>query len=109
MAAAIGAGTQRRFEASALAASGGLDGDGFASPDWPTSLTLRSKSLLHLTIGVLGKTDRARCTRFLSGRAGDLDAIAHQIAVVLLDHVAEMNADAELDAALGRHTRRCAR
>jgi len=30
---------------------------------------------------------------------GDIDAVAHQIAVTLLDHVAEMNADAELDAA----------
>ena len=34
---------------------------------------------------------------------GDIDAVAHQIAVGLLDDVAEMNADAELDAALGRH------
>ena len=33
---------------------------------------------------------------------GDIDAVAHQIAVALLDHVAEVNADAELDAALGR-------
>ena len=34
---------------------------------------------------------------------GDIDAVAHQIAVGLLDDVAEMNADAELDASLGRH------
>ena len=34
---------------------------------------------------------------------GDVDAVAHQIAVALLDDVAEMNADAKLDAALGRH------
>ena len=34
---------------------------------------------------------------------GDVDAIAHQVAVALLDDVAEMNADAELDALLGRH------
>jgi hypothetical protein len=33
---------------------------------------------------------------------GDIDAIAHQIAVRLLDDVAKVNADAELDAALGR-------
>ena len=33
---------------------------------------------------------------------GDIDAVAHQVAVGLLDHVAEMNADAELDAAVGR-------
>ena len=30
----------------------------------------------------------------------DIDAVAHQIAVGLLDHIAQMNADAELDAAL---------
>jgi hypothetical protein len=34
---------------------------------------------------------------------GDIDAIAHEIAVGLLDDVAEMNAEAELDTALGRH------
>ena len=34
---------------------------------------------------------------------GDVDAVAHQIAVGLLDDVAQMNADAELDAALWRH------
>ena len=33
---------------------------------------------------------------------GDIDAVAHQIAVALLDDIAQMNADAELDAALGR-------
>ena len=33
---------------------------------------------------------------------GDIDAVAHQIAVALLDHVAEMNADAEFDALFGR-------
>ena len=35
---------------------------------------------------------------------GDIDAIAHQVAVALLDHIAEMDADAELDATLGRKT-----
>ena len=112
-AAAIGADTQRRFEARTVAAFGGVDG--FASPDWPTSseytctgsaiflrgvgprsLTLRS-SLLHLTIGVLGKTDRARLANALEAR-GNVDAVAHEIAVALLDHVAEMNADTKLDA-----------
>jgi hypothetical protein len=33
---------------------------------------------------------------------GDVDAVAHQIAVALLDDIAQMNADAELDAPLGR-------
>ena len=33
---------------------------------------------------------------------GDIDAVAHQVAVALLDNIAEVDADAELDAALGR-------
>ena len=56
---------------------------------------------LHLPIGVLGKTDGAGLGDAFQSR-GDIDAVAHQIAVALLDHVAEMDADAELDAALGR-------
>ena len=57
---------------------------------------------LDLPIGVLGQADRAGLGDALQPR-GDIDAVAHQIAVALLDDVAEMNADAELDAALGRH------
>ena len=34
---------------------------------------------------------------------GDIDAVAHQIAVALLDDVAKMNADAEFDPPFGRH------
>ena len=34
---------------------------------------------------------------------GDIDAVAHQIAVGLLDDIAEVDADAELDASLDRH------
>ena len=34
---------------------------------------------------------------------GDIDAVAHQVAVALFDDVAEMNADAELDAPVVRH------
>ena len=59
---------------------------------------------LDLTIGVLGQADRAGLANALQSR-GDIDAVAHQIAVALLDHVAQMNADAELDAALGRQAR----
>ena len=33
---------------------------------------------------------------------GDVDAVAHKVAVALLDDITQMNADAELDAALGR-------
>ena len=56
---------------------------------------------LDLPIGVLGQTDRAGLGDAFQPR-GDIDAVAHQIAVGLLDDVAEMDADAELDAALGR-------
>ena len=56
---------------------------------------------LHLPIGVFGQADRAGLGDAFQSR-GDIDAIAHQVAVALLDHVAQMNADAELDAALGR-------
>ena len=56
----------------------------------------------HLPIGVLGKADRARFgDAFQSG--GDVDAVAHQVAVTLLDN-AEMDADAELDALIRRRS-----
>ena len=57
---------------------------------------------LHLPIGVLGKTDRAGLGDAFQPR-GDVDAVAHQIAVALLDDVAEMNADPEDDAAVLGH------
>ena len=52
----------------------------------------------HLPVCVLGKADRARLGDAFQSR-GDVDAVAHQIAVALLDHVAEMDADTELDPA----------
>ena len=57
----------------------------------------------HLPIGLFGEANRARLANPFEAR-GDIDAIAHQIAVGLLDHVAEMDADAELDAAIFRHS-----
>ena len=33
---------------------------------------------------------------------GDIDAVAHEVAVALLDHVAEMDADPKFDALVGR-------
>jgi hypothetical protein len=57
---------------------------------------------LDLPVGLLGKTDGPRFRDALEP-GGDVDPVAHQIAVGLLDDVAEMNADPELDAALGRH------
>ncbi len=56
----------------------------------------------YLPIGVLGKTDRARLGDAFQSR-GDVDAVAHQVAVALLDDVAEMNADPEDDAAVLGH------
>ena len=58
----------------------------------------------HLAVGVLGKTDTARISNAFKAR-GNVDAVAHQVAIALLDHVAQMDADAELDATLRRKTR----
>ena len=62
---------------------------------------LKLKPRLHLTISVLRQANPARLTDALQpGR--DVDAIAHQIAIRLLDNVAKMNADAKLDATFRR-------
>ncbi len=57
---------------------------------------------LHLTVGVLGETDRPGGADTFEPR-GNVDAVAHQIAVGLLDDIAKVDADSEFDAALGRH------
>ena len=57
-----------------------------------------------MTIGVLRETDRARCGHRLEP-GGDIDSVAHQIAVSLLDDIAEMDADTKFDALLRRHAR----
>ena len=54
-----------------------------------------------MPIGVLRETDGTGLGDTLQSR-GDIDAVAHQITVALLDHIAKMDAHAELDAALGR-------
>jgi len=59
---------------------------------------------LYLPVGVLGKADRARLGDAFQPR-GNVDAVTHQVAVALLDHFAEMNADAELDPPLWRKAR----
>ena len=58
----------------------------------------------HLPISVLGQADRAGLGDPLQSR-GDIDAVAHQVAVGLLDHIAEMDADPEFYAALRRQAR----
>jgi hypothetical protein len=56
---------------------------------------------LDLPISVLRQANPARLTNPLQpGR--DVDAVAHQIAIRLLDDVAKMNADAKLDATFRR-------
>jgi hypothetical protein len=57
-----------------------------------------------LAVGVLGQADRAGRGDPLQPR-GDVDAVAHQIAVALLDDVAQMNADAKFYALVGRDAR----
>ena len=56
---------------------------------------------LHLPVGVFGKADGAGLGDTLQSR-GDIDAVAHQIAVALRDDVAEMDADPKFDALVGR-------
>ncbi len=55
-----------------------------------------------LPISVLGKTDRAGRSDPFQSR-GDVDAVAHQVAIAFFDDVAEMNADAKFDAFVRRH------
>ena len=56
----------------------------------------------HLPIGVLRKTNCARRRNALKPR-GDIDAVAHQVAVALLDDVADVNPDAEFDSSVLGH------
>ena len=57
---------------------------------------------LDLPIGLLGKADCAGLGDALNPRR-DIDAVAHEIAVGLLDDVAQMNANAEFDAPIFSH------
>ena len=75
----------------------------FLSCFGPRSRDREIEPPLDLPVGVLGQTDRARLANTLQSR-GDIDAVAHQIAVALLDHVAQMDADAKFDAPVGRDT-----
>jgi hypothetical protein len=55
----------------------------------------------HLPIGVLGKADGARFGHTFQS-CGNIDAVAHEVAVTFLNDITQMDADAELDAALER-------
>jgi hypothetical protein len=59
---------------------------------------LRAVGVGGQPIRLLGETNAARLAKALPP-GGGIDAVAHQV----LHDVAEMNADPELDAALGRH------
>ena len=56
---------------------------------------------LDLPIGLLGETNSTGLGNALEP-SGDVDAVAHQVAVALLDDIAKMHANAELDPAFGR-------
>jgi hypothetical protein len=55
---------------------------------------------LHLPIGIFGQTDGAGLSDTLQS-CGNIDAVAHQIAVALLNHIAQMDTDSKLDATFG--------
>jgi len=50
-----------------------------------------------LAVGVVGKTDTPRISNPFEARC-NIDAVAHHVTIAFRDHIAEMNADAELDA-----------
>ena len=54
-----------------------------------------------MPVGLLGEADRT-WFRDAFEPGGDIDAVAHEVAVALLDDVADVNADAKLDALVGR-------
>src|SRR5262249_57143088 len=62
------------------------------------------KACFDLPIGIFGEADRARLGDTFQSR-GDIDAVAHQVPVALLDHITEMDANAKLDATLGWNAR----
>ena len=68
----------------------------------PRSVTSISSLPADLPIGVLRKTNCARLRNALKPR-GDIYAIAHKVAVALLDDIADVNANAKLDPAVLRH------
>ena len=68
---------------------------------WPEVGDLKLEPRLDLPVGVFRETNLARLANPFEAR-GDIDPVAHEVAVRLLDNVAEMNADAKLDALFRR-------
>ena len=62
---------------------------------------LKLEPRLDLPVGVLGQANPARLANPFEPRR-DIHPVAHQVAVALLHDVAQMDADAKLDAAFGR-------
>jgi hypothetical protein len=60
-----------------------------------------AQTVARQTPGVLREHDAARFADRLKA-GGDIDAVAHEVAVAFLDHVAEMDADPELNPPVGR-------
>jgi hypothetical protein len=56
-----------------------------------------------LAIGILRKTDAARISNSFKAR-GNVHTVTHKIAVSLLDYIAQMDADSELDPPIRRQT-----
>ena len=57
------------------------------------------KSPFHLTVSIFRKADCAWRRDAFQAR-GNVDAIAHQVSVLLLHHITNVDADPELDAAV---------
>ena len=55
----------------------------------------------YLPICIFRQTDRPRRGDAFKPRS-DIDSIAHEIAIALLHDIAKMNADAKIDASIGR-------
>jgi tetratricopeptide (TPR) repeat protein len=62
---------------------------------------LEIETRLDLPVGVVGDANPAGLGDPLQSR-GDVDPVAHKVAVALLDHVAEVDADPKLDALVRR-------
>ena len=65
-------------------------------------LDRKIKPRSHMTVGVFRKTNRARLRDALEPR-GYVDPVPHEVAVALLDDVADVNTDAEFDSSVLRH------
>jgi hypothetical protein len=62
------------------------------------------RSAKTLSVGVFRQTNAARIGDPFQSR-GHVNAVPHQVAVVLLNHIAKVDTDAEIDPPFGRKTR----